>query len=213
MKGKVNVKTIIVLLILVIVGVLMVFGVKAVQTYITGADEGIKPESVNAVSSDDGKSATITWMTGKASVSMISWGSTPVSVLMKAGTTDLVKEHSVVIENLKPGSTYYYNIIVNGEAYNDGVPYSFKTLGSSASQTLPTPTVASESAQTVTPTSTSTSCDKTTDYNKDGVVNSLDYYDCLKGKAKTTAGACNPNADANGDGKTNSLDILYCKNK
>jgi len=235
-KGKINIKTIIVLLILVLVGVFASLGIKTVRTYIGGAAGANKPTGVVSVAGEDGRSVKITWKTDEPTASMVSWGSNPSQTYLKEGNTDSTTDHMVEIGNLKPNSTYYFNILVDGNPENDGgVPYSVKTKALSSEvgeSVVETEEVTPELIPTAVPTTvaegaaTKKKCDKTTDYNCDGVVNSLDYFECLKGTAKaqpcsnaakptTAAGAsttCDPNKDNNGDGKVNSADRLKCAN-
>ncbi len=235
-KKKISFKTILIFVIVILTGVLAVMGLNVTRTYLSGADTGSKPTNVLAIPSKDGRSVTITWTTEKPSISMVSWGTTPANTMIKAGQTDLVTSHNVKIDTLRPSTTYYFKIVIGSEEYmENGVPYSFKTPSGTADQSTPlveeeqeaVPTVVVPTAGT-TPVSVPTTaevdgskCDRVTDYNSDGVVNSLDYYYCIQSltdpNATPTAtptvasgSACDSSKDNNGDGVINSLDALWC---
>ena len=232
-KKKISFKTILVFVIIVLTGVLAIMGLNVTRTYLSGADTGSKPQNVLAVPSKDGRSVTITWTTDKPTMSMVSWGTTPANTMIKAGQTDLLTSHSVKIDTLRPGTTYYFKIVVGSEEYmENGVPYSFKTPSESgegannasemveeeAVPTVVVPTAVATATPTPT-TQTENKCDRLTDYNSDGVVNSLDYYYCLQSitdpssatpTPTVAAGACDSKKDNNGDGVVNSLDALWC---
>lgn len=225
MKGKLNLKTIIVLVILSVVAVLGVVGVKSVQTYISGAAGGTEPKDVLATPSADGKSATVTWTSDKVSMGVVEYGTTPASLLLRAVEPEQTLSHSLTLTPLKGGVTYYFRIRIGDNVYdNEGIPYSFKT----AVSTEPvTPTVAPTAAPTISvgtttaTTSAVATCDRTTDYNKDNVVNSLDYIYCQKNPSTVSVGTtqaggagastCQAGVDYNKDGVVNSFDILKCR--
>ena len=214
MKGKINVKTIIVLVVLILVGVLSVFGVKTAKTYLSGAASGSEPKNVIAIPSPDGKSATVTWVSDKASMGVVEYGTTPASLLLRAIETDATVDHKVSLNPLKSGVNYYFRIRVGEDVFdNNGIPYSFKT---NAEVVIEQPVLITP---TLVPTMTGTgpvvpaTCDRATDYNKDGVVNSLDYLYCQKNGtgSPVISGQCQPGVDYNKDGTINSLDIIKCR--
>lgn len=252
MKGKINVKTIIVLVILVLVVILTVLGIKTVKTYMSGATADMEPKNVQAVLSEDGKSATITWVSDKESMGVVLYGTNMASMLVTAAETTPTTNHSVILKNLRPNATWYYKIQIDGVDFdNNGMPYSFKTKGTDTdvsgdkdvlpggnknenttnntatpSTKLLTPTIAlskiatSSNTATVSGSTNTGSCNKTTDYNKDGVINSMDYLHCIKNgsgsssassSATTTPGAtCKRDFDYNSDGVVNTLDYIKC---
>lgn len=248
MNGKSTIKTILVIVILVLVGVLGVFGLNTAKTYMSGATVGYDPKGVAAKSSDDGKSATITWTTEKPVMAIVEYGTTPASLLLRAIEPQQSTSHSVTISPLKSNVSYYYRIRVrenNDEDTiydNSGIPFSFKTkAGDSTTATnvtptqgLMTPTSAVVPTITQTLNNIATGCDKTTDYNKDGIVNSLDMMNCLRNKstgsttvatatAMPTAATitdtaspsatseCKPGVDYNNDGLINVMDMIKCR--
>ncbi|HNY04192.1 MAG TPA: fibronectin type III domain-containing protein [Candidatus Woesebacteria bacterium] len=224
MKGKFSLKTVIIIVILLLVGVLGVLGVDTARTYLSGASADLAPKNVLGKGNVDGKSATITWTTDKETMGVVEYGTTPASLLLRAPESSQSTSHSVVLSPLKAGTNYYFRIRVGEEVFdNNGIPYSFKTMTAAIEPTqMPTitvvPTVAVLPTVKVASGSGVTSeCNRTTDYNKDKVVNSLDYLHCLKSKptavntrATPTVSKCVRTVDYNKDGVVNSLDYIKC---
>lgn len=214
MKGKFSWKTILVLIILVLTGVLGVLGVNTVRTYMGGAAAGYEPKNVVAVPGE--KSIKITWTSEKQGLAYVEYGTSPAALLLKTKEeSSPVSSHEVVIDSFKPNTTYYFRIRAGEEVGNKnewevfdnaGIPYSFKSKGEGA--VLPTPTI---SPPTVVPSpAVRGACDHQTDYNKDGVVNSLDYLECSK---NSEAKGCQRGVDYDKNGTINSLDLLDCLQK
>jgi len=241
MKGKINVKTIIVLVILVLIIVLGVLGINTVRTFMSGAAGGAEPQNVVAVSNEDGSTANVTWTSDKETTGIVEYGTNPASLILRVEETAMATSHDVTLNNLRSGVVYYYRIRVGEEIFdNNGAQYSFETKGTAQSSTStisPTtpstapaepvlkPTIALSpiSTDSSVPITTKTSCNRTTDYNKDSVINSFDYLSCIKsgGTAEvpgststiTTApvvGNCDSGSDYNKDGSINSLDVIKC---
>ncbi|MDD4972667.1 MAG: dockerin type I domain-containing protein [Paludibacter sp.] len=229
MKGKINVKAIVIASILVLVIVLGVIGINTARTFMSGAAGGYEPKNVSYSASPDGKSVTITWTSDKESTGVISYGSNPASLILTTQEESVkTQNHSVGIVTLKPNTTYYYKIIVNGlpPFDNEGTPWTFKTKGVDESL-LPSvspvvPSVVSPSPMPLSASSSSTPSntlgDNCSDMNGDGIVNSADLLLCRK-RTATESGSvqgvsttdCNSNiGDYNNDGIANSLDRLKC---
>lgn len=213
MKGKINLKTIIIFAILILVIVLSVLGVNVAKTFMSGAAADYEPQGLTAVPSADGGTATISWTTDKTATASVFYGTNVASLLLMAEDSATTTDHNILLTNLRPGKTYYYKIVVGENVFdNQGAMFSFKTGGSEAVATptviptvapvvtLPpvsspsavstpsvvsTPGVSSPSISSAT-TTPSVVCDKTTDYNKDGVINSMDYLMCSRGKITVT---------------------------
>jgi Purple acid Phosphatase, N-terminal domain len=215
-RGGINLKTIIVIVILLLVGVLGVLGVSTVKTYLGGAAAGADPKGVLATPGSDGKTATVTWSTDKAVQAVVLYGTSPAALLLSAPETDSSTDHSVVLSPLRPGQNYYFQIEVADQMFeNGGIPWSFKTSGSSEVPTA-TPTIVPTTVPTV-PIVSGTACNRTTDYNSDGAINTFDYIYCMKNGG--TAGAASSgasltsscdNVDYDGNGVINSLDRIKC---
>lgn len=225
MKGKINLKTIIIIVILVLVGILGFLGVNTVRTYLSGAASGSEPSSVLAIPGDDGKTTTITWVSDKPTMGVVEYGTTPASLLLRNIETESVTNHSVVLSSLRPNVNYYFRIKVGENVFdNNGIPYSFKTKDVAVEEVggQPIPVISPEAGVTVipivSPVQTGGGCSRTVDYNNDGVINSLDYVDCLNksgGSATPTAasvssGPCLGNVDYDNNGVVNSLDRIKC---
>ncbi|MFZ2153057.1 MAG: fibronectin type III domain-containing protein [Microgenomates group bacterium] len=214
-SGKVSVKTVIVMTILGLVGVLSYLGMSTIQTYLSGASAGSEPKSVLATPADDGKSVTITWQTDKAIQAVVEYGTTPASLLLRSLESDSTVSHKVTINPLKPATSYYFRIRVGEEVYdNSGIPFSFKTKPAT---NMPDP---SKPAITVAPSTipvptNGNGCSRTVDYNNDGVINSIDFIKC---SSKTTpmptssvpTSACMGNVDYDKNGVVNSIDRIKC---
>lgn len=206
-KGAVKIKTILVIIILLLVGVLGVVGMGAVRTYMSGAAASEGPKGVVASTSADGKTVNISFTTDKEEQPTVMYGASPTSIFMSKTAEAKGKDHSFDLTSLKVNSTYYYVIEIGGvKNDNGGIPWSFSTAvkeDASIPTETPIPTVATSSEST---------CDHTTDYNGDGVVNSLDYLECIKGKS-TPAPASTDDCvgkDYNKDGVINAVDALQC---
>lgn len=186
MKGKFSIKTVIIIVILLMVGVLGVLGVNTAKTYLSGASADLTPSNVLGKGNEDGKSATITWMTDKEAMGVVEYGTTPASLLLRAPESSQSTNHSLVLTPLKPGTNYYFRIRIGEEVFdNNGIPYSFKTKAAAIEPTL-IPTIVVQPTVKVASESGTTTCNRTTDYNKDGIVNSLDYINCQKNKPTTS---------------------------
>lgn len=211
MSGRVKIKTIIIIVIVVLVGVLGLLGVRTARTYLSSAAGGVEPQNVTAKVNEDGRGAVVSWISEKESMGVVEYGTTPASLLLRAVESEQVTNHRVSLAPLKANVTYYFRIRIGDEIYdNEGIPYSFKTLAEISPSPSPTPMVTLVPTVPVVET-----CNKTTDYNGDGVVNSLDYLDCLKGE-KLPGSQMTPTADEcrgydyDQNGVINSLDRLKC---
>lgn len=229
---KLNLKTIILFVVLAVVMVLLVVGITQMKTFMSGAAGGVEPASVTSVPGNDGKTAVITWTSDKESIGKVEYGATAASLVLMSAETNSTTSHNVSLTSLRPETTYYYRIRVGEEIFdNGGIPYSFKTKADTTAVTSPTvtPTTALTSTTTTTTTSSgsATVCDSKTDYNKDGLVNSLDLASCKKSGGKVTVSSvtttpkattssapainCNGTiADYNSDGVVNGLDRVNC---
>lgn len=237
MKGKVNLKTIIIFAILTLVIVLLVVGIGAAKTFISGATAGYEPQGLKAVVNENGKTATVTWTTDKSVKASVFYGTNRASLLLMAEDVQPTDSHNILLSNLKSDTIYYYKIVVDTDNIfdNAGALYDFKTSeGGVLSPTVAikpslvaTPSAVVIATPTATPTSKVASvtgtlkCDKITDYNKDKIINSLDYISCLQGKVTPVLSKITPTAiptvakcinigDYNKDGVVNSLDKLKC---
>lgn len=230
---KINLKTIVIVVVMLVVIVLGVVAVTQAKVFISGATSDVEPNNVVAVSSEDGKSATITWSSEKESVAKIEYGATAASLVLMTADSVATTNHSLTLNQLRPATNYYYRIRIGDEVFdNGGMPYMFKTKGDGGAIVTPKPTVAvvSPPAVTVSPAIGGTTnkptgvvCDVKIDYNKDGVVNSIDMLTCRSNggiiptrgvsptpKSKTKVDCNKIVGDYNSDGVINSLDRASC---
>ncbi len=218
MKKKFSFKTILIIVIMLLVGVLGVLGVNTARTYLSGASADLAPKNVSAKVGEDGRSAVVSWVSDKAEMGVVEYGTTPASLLLRALESEATTAHSINLTPLKANTNYYFHIRIGEEVFdNNGIPYSFRTKAST--DVLPTtmpvvslvPTIASQSSGT-----TGGTCSRDVDYNKDGVVNSLDYLNCVNKVPTPSVGSssatndCQTVGDYNKDGVVNSLDRLKC---
>lgn len=220
MKGKINLKTILVFGILILVIILSVVLINKVKTMASNASADYEPQGLVSTPATDGKSAVVSWETDKEVKASVFYGTNIASLLLMASDSEETTSHRISLGSLKPNTTYYYKVVVdeNNTFDNDGSMFSFVTTA----EVEPTPTVALEPEITIAPSATSSasgSCDRTTDYDKNGIVNSLDFISCSKGTNLPTAtGTLTPtpttisncNGDYNKDGIINSIDRIKC---
>ena len=128
MKGKINLKTIIIFAILILGIILSVLGVRMAKTFMSGATADYEPQDTpTAIVSADGKTAIISWTTDKAVVSSVLYGtnaaSTPLMAIEETENTD----HSISLSISPSVATYYYKIEAGGNTYdNGGMMFTFK---------------------------------------------------------------------------------------
>ena len=208
--AKSSIKTIVVLVILLLVGVLGVLGMNTVKTYMSGASAGSEPKVVKVVPSD--RSAQISWVSDKATMGVLEYGTTPASLLLRSLETSATTSHFVEIKPLKANVSYYFRIRVGDEVYdNNGIPWSFKTKNTEKkeSSTPVVPTVA-VSGMKIVPTASlqqqsapkKVDCDS----NGDGLVSTIEKLKCPDQSKTEKKKSC----DSDGDGMVTSIEKLKC---
>lgn len=225
MRGKLSIKTVVILVILLVVIILGVFGVKTVQTFMSGATSDVEPSGVTVNPSEDGKTATISWTSDKPAISKIEYGTTAASLVLMAVESDSTTSHKISLTSLRANTTYYYRIRIGEDVFdNSGIPYTFKTKGESVTPTI-APVISSIPLATSS-TAMGSECKSGVDYNKDGATNSIDMSYCRQQGGKIVASSITPTvkptskpsntscsgtiADYNSDGVINSLDRINC---
>jgi len=220
MKGKINLKTILVFGILILVIILSVIGVRTFKNMTSNASADYEPQGLVSTPATDGKSAVVSWETDKSVKASVFYGTNMASLLLMAADSEETVSHRISLGSLKPNTTYYYKVVIdeNNIFDNEGSMFSFKTTAA----VTPTPTVELKPEITLTPTiapnatssaTGSTTCNRTTDYDKNGVINSIDFITCNKGTTTATStptATTNCAGDYNKDGVTNSLDRIKC---
>ena len=233
MKEKGKAKSLIVIVILVLVGVLAVFGLDTAKDMFSSAAGGAEPIGVKV--EESANSAAITWSTEKEVMAVLQYGTTPASLLLRALETNPSVSHKVSISPLKSGTTYYFNIRVGDDIFdNGGIPYSFKTevgeakVGEGVGDPVASPTETIQATPVPVETGTETSTevedekcsflnshygdtDSEYDYNGDGKVNVMDFVQCRDcQEILGNIGSTELEHDRNGDGKVNMPDYLQC---
>lgn len=228
---KVNVKKMVIFGVLAVVMILVVLAIGQVRTFMSGATSDVEPQSVTVVSGDDGKSAVVTWISNKESISKVEYGTTAASLVLMSAESSAMTSHNVSLTSLRPSTTYYFRIRVGDEVFdNGGIPYTFKTKADASLLVSVTPTLAAVTTPDDSVAKAVVECDPKTDYNKDGIVNSMDLNLCKKdgGSVSSLAQTITPStvnktttpsavscttgaiADYNSDGLVNSLDRINC---
>ena len=189
-----NIKTIIIVIILILTGVLAVVGLNAAKNYLSGAAGGSEPSNVRVQA--DVKSAAISWQTDKESQAVVEYGTTPASLLLRALENQAVASHNVNLSPLKSGMTYYFRIKVGETIYdNNGIPFSFKTKESEGGTATPSATATDNQNKAATESASMnkvTNCvkaefsakfgskDTIYDLDDNGIVNTKDWIKCLQ---------------------------------
>jgi hypothetical protein len=147
-------------------------------------------------------SATVSWTTGVETQAVIEYGTSPTALNFFAPEATRTKEHKIELTLLSPATTYYFQIRINDKKYdNGGVPWTFTTKGTQATQTSqsfnPTPTAVQITPSPTpiqvleinnsTTTTTTASCNESDcekiKLNLGKGCTTQDYFRCLK---KTT---------------------------
>jgi hypothetical protein len=110
-----------------IVSVVVIFmGFRLIQNVFTRAED-MAPRDV--VVADIGQNAAkISWSTGIETQGVIEYGTTPTALNFFAPEASKVKNHLVDLTLLSPATTYYFQIRVGDQKFdNGGVPWTFST--------------------------------------------------------------------------------------
>ena len=133
--------------------VLLFIGFRLVQGVFAKASDSAPREVV--ITSIAQNTAKIGWSTDQETQGVIEYGTSPTALNFFAPESQKGKKHNVDLTLLSPNSTYYFQIRIGDQKYdNGGVPWTFttKSKGSEAlsptisptlASTLPTPSVAS----------------------------------------------------------------------
>lgn len=208
---KVNIKKIIIVVILLLTGVLAVFGIRAAKTYLSGAAGGAEPQDVQVQA--EVKSATINWQTEKENQATVEYGTTPASLLLRAPEQQPATTHQVDLSPLRSGTTYYFRIRVGDKIFdNDGIPFSFKTKGEETEESLsPTPTQqALPTSAQPSPTKPATESAQPTTSTATG---SAKVTQCVKSEFKEKFGTSDSSYDLDDNGIVNTRDWIMCLNE
>lgn len=222
---QVNKKSIIIGVVVVLGGVLAFVGINLARNLIIGASTSSEPKNIVEKIKEDGQSAQVNFLTEKPVLAVVEYGKSSSSLTLRSVETEASTSHNFNLKDLTPGDTYYYRVRVGEEIFdNGGIPYSFKVkeVAKDVGMTMPIgaiPTVGGGN-----------NCSNIqVDYNRDGLVNALDYAECMKNGGVVTANqsivqqvvpttivttqtvdCMNSKIDYNSDGKINSMDIINC---
>lgn len=129
---------------------LLVLGFNIFQSVFTRAAD-YEPRDV-VITDIAQNSVKIGWTTGVDSQGVIEYGTTTTALNFFAPEPQKTKTHSVDLTLLSPGSTYYFQIRIGDQKYdNGGVPWTFTTKGADQSVASPT-AVPTQAPVAVSPT-------------------------------------------------------------
>lgn len=171
-----------------VLGVLLIVGGFRLfqNTFSRAGDEAPRDVIVSEISQNGAK---VVWSTGQENQGVVEYGTSPTALNFFAPEGQKTLSHSVDLTLLSPATTYYFQIRIADQKYdNGGVPWTFTTKGTDTTQvptatptsaTQPTPIqsleVPAPDVPTAAPTTAALTCDET---------------DCEKIKAKLGKG-CN----------------------
>lgn len=121
-----------------IAGVLMV---SKPQSLITKAGPTSVPKNVK-ISNQEATSVTVSWTTDVPVTGLLKYSDNPANLSLPgtdirdqvSGEAGVFTTHYVVITNLKPSTSYYFEIVAGSGSYNDGdSPYQTRTEASTSS--------------------------------------------------------------------------------
>jgi len=170
-------------------------GVKVYQGIFAKADD-VTPVDV-VVSDINQNSVKVNWSTAQDTQGVIEYGTTPTALNFFAPEPLRTKTHSVDLTLLSPNTTYYFQIRVGENKFdNGGVPWTYSTKNTDKTLSAdPTPTVAavaptsspakviksidvSEGSSSVTVACTETDCARIKEKIGKGC-STQDYFQCI----------------------------------
>ncbi len=163
---------------------ILVVGVMSLRSYYSRASETNGPKNVKT-STITGSTVQIIWETSQPTQGILRYSTDPsffagtnTSGLLFAAENASSAQHEVKLSLLKPNTTYYYEISIGKDTFdqsgkvteNKHLPYSFTTGKTDESETSSAP-----SLDPVIFKQKFGSSDPLYDLNKDGTVNATDY--------------------------------------
>lgn len=182
-----------------VIGILLIIaGFRLFQSVFTRAED-IAPRDV-IVSEISQNTVKVSWSTGEENQAVIEYGTSPTALNFFAPESQRIKTHAVDLTLLSPATTYYFQIRIADQKFdNGGVPWTFTTKGTERSQPAstnpvldrPTPvsTIVLQQEEASVPeaaTCTETDCQKIKDKLGKGCTTG-DYFRCVKKLTPTAA--------------------------
>lgn len=128
---------------------LIIGGFKLIEGLFTRAAD-LEPRDV-VVSDITQSSVKVSWATGEDSQGVVEYGTSPTALNFFGPESQKTKSHSIDLTLLSPTTTYYFQIRIGDQKFdNGGVPWAFTTKNIGDSTRQSTSTV--ESEPTPTPT-------------------------------------------------------------
>lgn len=174
---------------------ILVVGVLSLRSFLTRATGSSEPQNVRTANITDAN-ASVLWETSQQTQGIVRFATDPNSFslgnssgLLFAAETSPSTKHEVKLSFLKPSTTYYYEIAIGDNVYdqtgivkeNKHLPYTFTTAKATSSETSTIPTLDAATFRQKFGTT-----DSLYDLNKDGIVNSTDYLLYLSRSASPT---------------------------
>ena len=188
-----------------------VIGFKVLGDVVTSRASSIAPKTLSITEITE-SSAKVKWTTDIETQSVVEYGTAPTSLTFFAPEAAKLKTHEVELNLLSPGATYYFQVKVGDQVFdNGGVPWTFTTLAPGQKQDLaPAVTTAVETPMPEATTSpliqeTPVPTTATSTTEKDTACNINDY----KARFYTREAAY----DQDGNGVVNLQDWSVCKGK
>jgi len=151
-----NMKKVLAIGIGVVLGIIVIFLGFTLLQNVFGRATDVKPQDV-VIASVTENSAKVTWTTAQESLSNIEYGTSPTALSFSAPETEKTKSHSVGLTLLSKSTTYYFQIAVGDQKYdNGGIPWTFTTKNAADTQTETLPVASPTAALTVVPTASPT---------------------------------------------------------
>lgn len=128
-------------------------------------------------------SAKVVWATGQETQGVIEYGTSPTSLNFFAPESEKTQSHEADLTLLSPSTTYYFQIRITDQKYdNSGVPWTFTTKSpNSSDNTSASPTPRGSANFTTSPTCNETDCEKIKEKFFSGC-DTQDYIKCIKAK-------------------------------
>jgi len=174
---------------------ILVVGVLSLRSYFTRASTSSDPKNIRTANITSNNTSVL-WDTEKESQGIVRYSTDPAafntgnsSGLLFAAEAASTTKHEVKLNLLKPDTTYYFEIAIATNIYDQSglikndkhLPYTFTTAKTTKTETEGTPTLDVETFKQKFGTS-----DSLYDLNKDGVVNATDYLLYLSRTASPT---------------------------